>query len=274
MTWKLFAMCLAAGSAIVSQTEAQTNVACLGTSITFIGNYTTPLAQKLGSAYSVGNWGENGTTIFMGCGPWLGSQWNPQDNIVKIINAKPQICTLEFGANDVHDWNQRSGCVSGAQDKAKFIADYNRLLDSLVHNINPVPRLFICLPTPNFTSGTVDGVSDFDVIRDSVIPAVREVAAARSIPIIDNYTPCANHPEYFGDGLHPNTAGGQVMADVMYQAITGTTAAIPTARAERAAVSRGCARAQGAYDMRGRLLSAGVVRGNRGLRVGTVMIHE
>jgi lysophospholipase L1-like esterase len=271
MVRRLLVVCAIAGAAVPCQPQAQTKLACLGTSITEIGLYTSALAQKLGSAYTLANWGTNGTTIMVDCTPWIGSPgFNPSTKIVQVIDSKPDICVLEFGANDAYQWGQVGSCYRFLDGGDKFIHDYNMLLDSLVHSISPVPRMFICLTTPNFSSAAAAAI-----LRDSLIPAIRVVAAARHIPLIDNYTPLLSHPEYFGDGLHPNAAGGQAMADIIYRAVTAQTATSPAARVTRAA-ARGHGGAQRLYDIRGRLLPTALAETTAGCRVapGSTRIAE
>jgi hypothetical protein len=266
MMRRLVVACVIAGTAFVNQPQAQIRLGCLGTSITHIGNYTDPLAQMLGNAYALDNWGRDGTTIVRDCCPWLGSPgFNPSTMILQVIASKPDVCTMEFGANDANCWNDVGTC-SGSERRAtelRFTQDYNILLDSVVHNIQPAPRIFLCLPTPQ---GNAHSDS---IIRDGIIPKIRQIAAARHYEIIDNYTPLRSHPEYFGDGLHPNAAGGQAIAQIMYQAITAATGTAPVARTARAdAGSRRYGGAKRLYDITGRRLPAGVVRGRQALIVG------
>jgi lysophospholipase L1-like esterase len=238
--------CVMAGTAFLNQPNAQTRVACLGTSITHFGEYTRPLAQMLGTAYAVRSFGQDGTTILRGCVGWLPYS----DTVEKVIDWKPAICVIELGVNDAPPWGQHDACSPYTYNSTQVSQAYNVLIDSLTHSISPAPRFFICLPTPNFTSAAVGAV-----LKDSVVPAVRSVAVARHIPIIDNYTPCADHPEYFGDGLHPNSTGGQVMANTIYQVITATTAAIPAPRLNSVYNLRRPG-SQRVFDIRGRVVTA------------------
>jgi sialate O-acetylesterase len=59
---------------------------------------------------------------------------------------------------------------------------------------------------------------------EGVIPRIEQVATTLGLPIIDVYTPLLSHPEYFPDGVHPNSAGAQVIANIIYNAInSGST---------------------------------------------------
>jgi lysophospholipase L1-like esterase len=249
MIRKLIVVGLIATGAL-NQPSAQTKVACIGTSITQSGSYTRPLAQNLGAAYAVGNFGQNGTTILRSCVGWL----NYTDTVAKVIAWRPNICTIELGANDAPPWGQHDACSPYTYNSTQVAQAYNVLIDTLLHNISPAPLLYVCLPTPNFTSAGVGAV-----LRDSVLPTVRAVALARNIPIIDNYTPCVDHPEYFLDGLHPNSLGGQVIATTIYQVISGTTASLPTAPASRTIGLRPTGSIR-IVDLRGRLAASATSR--------------
>jgi MYXO-CTERM domain-containing protein len=54
-----------------------------------------------------------------------------------------------------------------------------------------------------------------NIIYDEQIPLIKQVAMERKLPIIDLNTGTMNHPEYFGDGVHPNDAGYLVMAQLV-----------------------------------------------------------
>jgi hypothetical protein len=271
----LVAMCMIAGTAMLSQPQAATKLACIGTSITYQGRYTEPLAQALGSGYALSNFGINGTTLFADCTCWLGIPSMPRTsspNITDVIDLQPDIITIELGANDGFQWGQRGSCYKVLDAEVEFIRDYNVLLDSLVHNITPKPRILICLATPDF----YDAAAGL-LVRDSINPTIRKVGVARNLTVIDNYTPCANHPEYFGDGLHPNAAGGQVMATAMYNAITATTAMAPAVRGSALAAAQTRASPSLSCDVRGRLVRATAARSAHDrllVRKGPILIHE
>jgi hypothetical protein len=250
-------------AASLHQPQAQTKLACIGTSITYAGNYTRPLAEKLGVTYSLRNFGISGVTVVRDCTSWLGIPGFTSDSITNVINWAPDICTVELGANDPINWPHMGSCNHNAwYSSVGFTSGYNDLLDSVAHTMSPVPRILLCLPTPQAN------MARDSLIRDSIIPIIRQIAAVRHFEVIDLHTPLESHPEYFPDGLHPNTTGGQAMAEIIYQAIIGTTGvkapgtALPTA--VRPDHIRWCC------DIRGRSISAGIARAQCGLRlIGT-----
>jgi lysophospholipase L1-like esterase len=60
------------------------------------------------------------------------------------------------------------------------------------------------------------------IYTQEIIPAIQQVANSMGLPLIDVYTPLVNHPEYFPDGVHPNSEGAQIIANTVYNAITSS----------------------------------------------------
>ena len=53
-----------------------------------------------------------------------------------------------------------------------------------------------------------------------MLPLLRQVAAAKGLPVIDVDTPTASHPEFFlTDGVHPNDTGYALIAQVMHDGL-------------------------------------------------------
>jgi lysophospholipase L1-like esterase len=78
------------------------------------------------------------------------------------------------------------------------------------------PKIFLVIPPPIFENN-LNLTSSF--FSDQIIPRIRGVANDLGLPIIDVYTPLANHPELFLDGVHPNAQGSQIIANIIYQTI-------------------------------------------------------
>jgi hypothetical protein len=128
--------------------------------------------------------------------------------------------TIKLGTNDSrrYYWNT-----------ANFIADYKAMIDTLTNNILPKPTIRPCLPIPAYPSGFVKyGIND-TMIRDSVIPAIKVVAQAKGLSIIDLYTPMQNKLGTLvpaDDGVHPNAAGQDTLAHLLYRDLSAITAAL------------------------------------------------
>ena len=55
----------------------------------------------------------------------------------------------------------------------------------------------------------------------NIIPAIKNIAKANNLPVLDLYTKMSNQPENFSDGIHPDEKGARIMADFIAKAIKG-----------------------------------------------------
>jgi hypothetical protein len=56
-------------------------------------------------------------------------------------------------------------------------------------------------------------------VVDGVIPALRSVATALSVPVIEIHAATSGHPEWFPDGVHPNVDGMAAIAAAVAAAL-------------------------------------------------------
>lgn len=216
-------------------------VACIGNSITqYVGTisgaaaidaYPTQLNMLLGRDYYVQNEGVSGAYMQkVSAMPY----WT-QGKLPQTFAFKPDIITIMLGTNDAR---------STQWHRAPFLADYRAFVDTLNKVITPAPKLFSCLPMPSwkvngswqFDNGIAgNGISN-DLIRDSVLPAIRQVASEKGVPIIDVNTPMQAWQAYVADGVHPNAKGQDTIAQVLYRALTAPVTGLPgrESRASRA----------------------------------------
>ncbi|HMA64510.1 MAG: GDSL-type esterase/lipase family protein [Fibrobacterota bacterium] len=216
----------------VSIVLAQKKVACIGNSITFgygltnsTPTYPQQLQKLLGSGYTVENDGVSATTLLKkGNNPyWVNGK------LSQAFAFKPDIVVIKLGTNDTkpENWNTHSG---------EFKSDYISMVDTIA-KMPSKPKIYVVLPVPVFNNpvGASWG------IRDSIIklelPIIREVASERGLTVIDCYTPLLKFPQFFStDGVHPNGAGADTIAHIVYRAITSTSSisvnSIPTARSQ------------------------------------------
>lgn len=222
--------------------QAQIKVACVGNSITAgstLSNaatqaYPARLGALLGKGYTVKNEGLSGAYMQKaGRSPyWTTSQFKD------VFSYKPAIITICLGTNDARatQWN-----------RARYVADYKAMIDTF-SSISPKPRIWLMKPMPawyatnnssvkpsvpgwGFDNGIAgNGISGF-TIRDSVLPAIEQVALEKGLPVIDLYNPMLMGkpytynvtPNYAPDGVHPNALGHDTLARVIYRAMTATT---------------------------------------------------
>ncbi len=187
----------------LSDAKTIIRVACVGDSITSDTTYTDELWTILGASYEVVNFGVGRTTVSL-------QFEKPYFNQPKAQLARwfePDIVIIMLGTNDAY-LNQ--------QLRSNFTSDYKTLISSF-QALSSKPKIFIVIPPPVFDNPT--GLNAATVEND-VIPLIRQTASNLNLPTIDAHTALLNHPEYFQDGVHPNSQGSKVIATQIFNAIT------------------------------------------------------
>lgn len=195
-------------------TIAQTKIACIGNSITAgtaVGGtanaYPAFLQTLLGTKYVVHNDGVSTTTMLKSSDfPY----WT-HGMLSDVFSFLPNIITIKLGTNDTKPQNWDSHYQS-------FKADYNAMIDTL-NGIASHPKIWLVLPVPVIQTNY--GIND--TALQKVIVMIKQVAAQRGLSVIDANTPLKPFPQYFSDGVHPNIAGEDTIAHVIYRALTAPT---------------------------------------------------
>ncbi|MGJ7029747.1 GDSL-type esterase/lipase family protein [Niabella hirudinis] len=193
-------------------------LACVGNSVTFGWGlqdrnkeaYSAQLQQLLGNSYHVKNFGHSGATLLRkGHNPYYKTSAFRQ-----LCSFKPDIAVIHLGLNDTDPRN-----YPGYRDD--FIPDYNWLIDTLKQQ-NPHIKIFICRLTPIFT-GHSRFLSSTNSWHASLQKKIEQIAAVNRLPLIDLNEPLHNRPDLFPDAatLHPNAAGAGIIANTVYQHISG-----------------------------------------------------
>lgn len=196
--------------------QRKTKVACVGDSVTFgytiedreNNSYPSQLQSLLGNSYEVGNFGKNGATLLsMGHRPYI-----QQDEYQKALEFSADIVVIHLGLNDTDPRNW-------VNYKDFFIQDYLNLIEKFKEK-NRNARVFICKMTPithnhpRFQSGTRDW---YWQIQESII----KIAEIANVEIIDLQDLLYSRTYLLPDSLHPNEEGAKLIANAVYQAITG-----------------------------------------------------
>lgn len=169
-------------------------------------NYPTYLQNLLGSGYQVENDGVGGTTLLKrGDKPY----WT-NGLLSKALAFKPDIVTIKLGTNDTksQNWDAHG---------SEFKADYLAMIDTL-QKLSSKPAIFLVLPVPVFK----DAYGIRDSILKKVIVVIKTIGTERNLPVIDANTPLLGFGKYFSDGVHPNTAGADSIAHVIYRGLMKT----------------------------------------------------
>ena len=210
--------------AVVSYAEVRSapiKVACIGDSITAgfgmpeekrqTHSYPAVLGRLLGDNYQVTNFGISGRTMLREePAAWINSSY-PR----KLEELVPDIITMKLGTNDSKMKHWENNKETYESDLKTFIAEFRQ--------INPKVKIYLCLPVPAFDLrtkelSTGDGISGTRIFNE-IIPIIQKVAKDEGLPIIDLQTPLVTHIEYFSDGVHPNEAGAEAIAQLIYEQI-------------------------------------------------------
>jgi len=209
-------------------------VACIGNSITDNNHdanaYPVKFNQLLGRDYYVLNAGLSGATLLRnGDTPYHKTTWFKQ-----VFAFKPDIITFKLGTNDskTQNWDAH---------KDEFAADLRWFVDTL-STITPKPRIILCTPIPAWKVNNTEayGIRGA-VIKDEIIPKIRQVATEKGLALIDLHTPYQPYQGLVPDGVHPNAVGLDTLAHILYRAFKTAPVSVrgPEASAQPAARPRG-----------------------------------
>ena len=195
---------------LISCTEKQVRIACIGDSITegaginiqSSSAYPAVLGQILGDKAMVLNSGKSSTTLQKdGDFPF----WNVKE-FSNLFAFNPDIVIVKLGTNDTkpQNWNRE-----------RFLKDYQSLIDT-IRSIQSQPKILLCIPVPVFESTW--GINDSTLIA-GVIPAIQLIAKTNKLETIDLNSPMKGKEMYFPDHIHPNEDGARIMATLIAEKI-------------------------------------------------------
>src|SRR4051812_9912935 len=209
-------------SRATAQVRTPTHVACVGDSITYgymassaSASYPSVLQNLFGSSVQVKNYGHNSATMLStGDLPYQTlSEYTAATTFVSGAGTTAVVdVIIMLGTNDSKSYNWMSGTSTRAQ---QFVTDCGAMVDHFA-SLSTHPLVYLALP-PRAFSNTY-GISG-TIIHDQLLPLIKQVAAAKGVPIIDVDTPTASHPELFPDGVHPNDTGYALVAQVMHDGL-------------------------------------------------------
>lgn len=197
---------------LVAFPQQKIRIACIGNSITFGATieerekycYPAQMASLLGNGYEVVNFGRNGATLLSkGDIPYRNT-----DQYQQALQFNPDLVFIGLGANDTKPVNR--------EYLGEFVQDYKDLVFSF-RSLPASPRIVLLTPLPAFTVGE-EGISAA-IIRDEIVPFVRQVAFETGCEVINMYNLFIESPELFPDKVHPNSSGAKVMAERLAEVV-------------------------------------------------------
>jgi acyl-CoA thioesterase I len=190
-------------------------IACIGDSITEGAGVDTPtvnaypvvLGRLLGTNYTTKNFGVSGRTLLRkGDYPY----WK-ESAFRNATNFAPDIVTIKLGTNDSKPQNWKY--------KDQFAPDLRDMINVFA-SLPSHPKIYLCLPVPAY-SITFD--INPDIIKNEIIPIIKQVAKEQGLATIDLYTTFSSRPELFPDDIHPNAVGAALIARTIQGAIISST---------------------------------------------------
>ena len=174
----------------------------MGDSLTEGSDYPGDLWMLLGRNYTVGAFGHGGTTISINATPYV-----HEAVFQEAKEFNPDIVIIMLGTNDA--------LPSFKIYNSTIVADYLKLIGEF-QALQNMPQVWIALPPPIWHNGT--GLST-EFYQQTIIPYIKEVANKTGLPTINVYEAVVDHPEYFPDGVHPNSKGSELIAEAIYKAL-------------------------------------------------------
>lgn len=192
-------------------------IVCIGDSITFGSGvaftrnkdaWVRILDRSLSGQYEVLNYGISGATLTKeGDQPYKSDFWKAAKDL------QAQIYILMLGTNDSkpNNWNAQR---------------YASQLDERIKEIKSIPSVktvYLMAPPPAYKKKAEKPYATFNInvniLRDEIHGIVRDCAQKNDVQLIDLYALMENHPDYMGDGVHPNKLGNKIIADYISQRI-------------------------------------------------------
>ena len=180
------------------------------------GEYYTDVLQELyGSNAKITNAGIGNRTILRkgtedGTAAKACAYFDNNQFKTKVLDIAPDIVTIDLGEKDTSEWNWIY--------KDELESDLTEIVDAIKES-NASVKIYICLPTRTKNDQNVSTQIRGAVLRDEVIPALRDIAAKLSLPVID-ISDVVAPDQYLGDLYRYNADGHRAVANTIYSALT------------------------------------------------------
>ena len=208
--------------AAAAHSQPPLRVACVGDSITYgdkiddreARSYPAALERLAQGRLEVGNFGVNGATAL----PTFFRTWTDTLACRRALESAPGAVVVMLGINDLLGFRDR-------------LDDYPAALRAVVVRFQALPskpRLFLCTLTPIAPPESAQDVNR--LVRETMNPAIRAVAAETGAAVIDVSAVIPNRLDLLPDGLHPTAAGAEIIARTVWAALEPRVAPAPQIR--------------------------------------------
>ena len=168
-------------------------------------SYPALLQEKLGPDYQVRNFGYNDASARFDADTPYVTKRVYRDS----LEWNPDMVLLMLGTNDTKTRNW---------DPEIFRRDYRKIVDSYLA-LPSHPRVILIAPIRIFLilGRPILGVRP-DNMEEGVRPTIREISKETGLQLVDLQDLFTDNT-YCRDGVHPQRAGAQMLADAIYSAI-------------------------------------------------------
>ncbi len=195
---------------VPKEKKGKKHIVCIGDSITFgagvqplqnLKSYPAYLQKLLGDDYQVMNFGLNGRTLLStGDVPYTREKYFP-----KTFGITDAYYLIMLGTNDSkpYNWNAEM---------------YEKELEALIRKY-PEGRVTIMKMPYAFAMEGQHAVA-FNIREEQIQEANRIIdytAVKLHVPVVDLHAYTEGHKEWYKDGVHPNAAGNQMIAEHIFE---------------------------------------------------------
>lgn len=168
------------------------------------------LEAEFPGGYVVGNFGRSGATALQaGSRPY----WN-EDVFAGGLDFAPSVVILNLGTNDAAPRNWTDHGQHFERDLTLLVETYR--------DLDLQPRILLTHLTP-FHAPHPEAEARVP-LRAEVEATLAKLAELYGLELVDLGAGLVGHPELLPDGVHPNTAGNEVLARAAFTALTGKPA--------------------------------------------------
>ena len=161
-------------------------------------SYPAMVAELLGEEYQTVNYGLcNRTLLSTGNMPYT-----EEDFAAESLESGAQTVVIMLGTNDSKPDNW---------DASLYEKEYIELVEKY-KSMDSNPKVYVMLPPVIYKAPENSGDCNNEVLADEVIPAIKRVAEATGVNVIDLYSVTEGHEDWYSDGLHPNAEGNTAIA--------------------------------------------------------------